>query len=154
MFLENQVNPIAALDILSPALKPTGLLFIALPNILNLYTQSVPWFHLLDPTHNFNFSRKTLAHLLGLRGFYITQSREGHELKILARLDFTKVPRPQKENFAWVIARVYLYRFLHPLRAFTRRTMLKTLSLLMGQQGLTRFQSAYQRIKLARGLYG
>lgn len=70
---EHIANPNEVLDEIGRILKPSGKLMLGVPNIAGLNAKIFRkyWWYLGAPVHTFNYSAKTLSHMLRKHGFVV-----------------------------------------------------------------------------------
>jgi SAM-dependent methyltransferase len=74
---EHLVNPIATLDEINRLLKPSGTLFIGVPDTMGLMSRwfGSNWFYVGAPIHTINYNRRNLAALIDRSGFQVVSVR-------------------------------------------------------------------------------
>lgn len=150
---EHLLDPVAALHRVGSALKPNGLLFIEVPNILDMWTVHRRWYDGFDFTHVYNFSRKTLDNMLQLGGFEVVGARATHVLKVVARRRPGPAPRFAREDCRNVVRRIRVFRIKHLIRRITKNAVSFISRLLLGPKAFESAKGHYRALKQRLGLY-
>lgn len=150
---EHLTDPLAALERIGTTLKSDGLLFIEVPNILDLWTVHRRWYDGFDFTHVYNFSRTTLTNMLQLGGFEVVGMRETHVLKCVARHRPGLTPSITPEDYRRVARRVRLYRIKHKLRRTTKGMTSFLARTVMGAKGFENAKRYYRAFRQRLGGY-
>ncbi len=80
---EHLVDPVQFLNEIKLNLVKGGLLFIEVPNILNLSTEFPEWYQGYDATHAYNYSVNSLTNILALGGFRVELKQVGNVLRFV-----------------------------------------------------------------------